>query len=149
MFGPSIRCLYSNWSPVTRHWTELTEWALRVFFVLVDRRFMVVCTAFGCETFGIFLVERRFSIAMIFFCFEALVRRAWRADAYVVALEVSGRTCGGFLGRSFGGVTLGKGTRCAIFSCVWVLGATLGGRAGFCFACGVIVRESPLEVAPG
>ena len=122
---------------------------MRVFFVLVDRHSLVVCTAFGGETFGIFLVERRFSIAMKFFCFEALVSRAWRADAYVVVVEVSGRTCGGFLGRSVGGVTLGRGTGCAIFSCVLVLGTTLGGGAGFCFACGVIVGAVTLGSGAG
>ena len=52
--GPSIRCLYSNWSPVTGHWTELTEWGLRVVFVLVDRCGFDACT-FCCEKFGIFL----------------------------------------------------------------------------------------------
>ena len=110
---------------MTGHWTELTEWALHVVLVLVDQRGLDACT-FGCETFGIFLVERRFSIAMNF-CFEALVSRAWRTEEYVVSVGVSGRVCGGFLGRSFGGVTLGRGTGCAILVCFLVMGATLGG----------------------
>jgi len=121
---------------------------LRVAFVLVDRRGLDACT-FGCETFGIFLVERRFSIAMFFFCFEALVSRAWRADAYVVSVAVSGRACGGFLGRSVGGVTLGRGTGCAILSCFLVMGATLGGRAGLCVISGVIVWAGTLGSGAG
>ena len=110
---------------------------MRFSFWLTDA---VVGVGFGCDNFGIFLVERRFSIAMIFFCFEDFVIRAWRAEAYVVAGFVMGRTCGDFLGRSFGGITLGRGTGCAIFFCGWAsFGATLGGRAGcICFFCGVM-----------
>jgi len=32
LFGPSMRCLYSNWSPVIGHWTELMEYFWFAFF---------------------------------------------------------------------------------------------------------------------
>ena len=67
----------------------------------------------------------------------------------MVAVEVSGRTCGGFLGRSVGGVTLGGGTGRAILFCSLGLGATLGGGAGFCFAGGVIVGPVTLGSGAG
>ena len=82
------------------------EWGLRVVFVLVDRRGFDACI-FGCENFGIFLVERLFSMAMNFFCLDALVRSAWSADEYVVLAGITGVDCGGFLGRSAGRGTLG------------------------------------------
>jgi len=36
LFGPWIRCLYSNWLPVTGHWTELMEYFLIAPFYLVE-----------------------------------------------------------------------------------------------------------------
>ena len=99
---------------------------MRCSLFLVDRR-GDDARVVGCENFGIFLVERLFSIAMNFFCLAALVRRAWRADEYVVLAGSTGVACGGFRGRSVRWGTLGRGTGCEFLGCTVVIGVTLGG----------------------